>query len=128
MRAATGSQWSSMSSGVTCALFGWLNTRLPEVSVIDLRAVNTHVHTYTVNTTPPTHKPPHTHSHPLTHTHPHTHTPTHTQPPHMPTHVSLSLIPSLLSLFLSLSHSLSVCCSIHPLSFSLSRSEEHTSE
>ena len=23
-----GSQWSSMSSGVTCALFGWLNTRL----------------------------------------------------------------------------------------------------
>src|SRR4029434_5398853 len=27
MRAATGSQWSSMSSGVTCALFGWLNTR-----------------------------------------------------------------------------------------------------
>src|SRR4029434_4935126 len=27
MRAATGSQWRSMSSGVTCALFGWLNTR-----------------------------------------------------------------------------------------------------
>src|SRR4029434_7096326 len=27
MRAATGSQWSSMSSGVTCALFGGLNTR-----------------------------------------------------------------------------------------------------
>src|SRR4029434_3560338 len=27
MRAATGSQWSSVSSGVTCALFGWLNTR-----------------------------------------------------------------------------------------------------
>src|SRR4029434_7528627 len=27
MLAATGSQWSSMSSGVTCALFGWLNTR-----------------------------------------------------------------------------------------------------
>src|SRR4029434_808196 len=27
MRAATGSQWNSMSSGVTCALFGWLNTR-----------------------------------------------------------------------------------------------------
>src|SRR4029434_9892389 len=27
MRAATGSQWSSMS-GVTCALFGWMNTRL----------------------------------------------------------------------------------------------------
>src|SRR4029434_8980876 len=27
MRAATGSQWSSMSGGVTCALFGWLNTR-----------------------------------------------------------------------------------------------------
>src|SRR4029434_4582577 len=24
MRAATGSQWRSMSSGVTCALFGWL--------------------------------------------------------------------------------------------------------
>src|SRR4029434_2186268 len=27
MRAATGSQCSSMSSGVTCALLGWLNTR-----------------------------------------------------------------------------------------------------
>src|SRR4029434_1854738 len=27
MRAATGSQWRSMSSGVTSALFGWLNTR-----------------------------------------------------------------------------------------------------
>src|SRR4029434_1038082 len=27
IRAATGSQWSSTSSGVTCALFGWLNTR-----------------------------------------------------------------------------------------------------
>src|SRR4029434_3151993 len=27
MRAATGSQWRSMSSGVTCALLGWLNTR-----------------------------------------------------------------------------------------------------
>ena len=27
MRAPTGSQWSSMRSGVTCALFGWLNTR-----------------------------------------------------------------------------------------------------
>src|SRR4029434_5459877 len=27
MRAATGSQWSSESRGVTCALFGWLNTR-----------------------------------------------------------------------------------------------------
>src|SRR4029434_6426862 len=27
MRAATGSQWSSMSSGVMCALFDWLNTR-----------------------------------------------------------------------------------------------------
>src|SRR4029434_5828294 len=27
MRAATGSQWSSVSSGVICALFGWLNTR-----------------------------------------------------------------------------------------------------
>src|SRR4029434_8494862 len=28
MRAATGSQWSSMSSGATCALFGWMNNRL----------------------------------------------------------------------------------------------------
>src|SRR4029434_804034 len=27
MRAATSSQWRSMSSGVTCAIFGWLNTR-----------------------------------------------------------------------------------------------------
>src|SRR4029434_9974588 len=27
MQAATGSQWISMSSGVTCALFGWFNTR-----------------------------------------------------------------------------------------------------
>src|SRR4029434_14693 len=27
MRPVTGSQWSSMSSAVTCALFGWLNTR-----------------------------------------------------------------------------------------------------
>src|SRR4029434_5683864 len=27
MRAATGSQWRSIRSGVMCALFGWLNTR-----------------------------------------------------------------------------------------------------
>src|SRR4029434_7031329 len=57
MRAATCSQRSSISSGVTCALFGWLNTR------------HTHKHT---------HRHTHTHTHPHNDTHTQTHTHTHT--------------------------------------------------
>src|SRR4029434_4769860 len=41
MRAATGSHWSSMSSGVTCALFGWLNTRRTAAFLIICRGFTT---------------------------------------------------------------------------------------
>src|SRR4029434_8864547 len=43
MRAATGCQWSSMSSGVTCALFGWLNTRRATAFWIICSGFTTHV-------------------------------------------------------------------------------------
>src|SRR4029434_1541306 len=47
MRAATGSQWSSMSSGVTCALFGWLNTRRAAAFWITCSGFTGHTHTNT---------------------------------------------------------------------------------
>src|SRR4029434_7465784 len=42
MRAPTGSQWSSMRSGVTCALFGWLNTRCADACWIICNGFITH--------------------------------------------------------------------------------------
>src|SRR4029434_2773394 len=42
MRAATGSQWRSMSSGVTCALFGSLNTRCTAAFWIICSGFTTH--------------------------------------------------------------------------------------
>src|SRR4029434_2269203 len=62
MRAATVSQWSSMSSGVTCALFGWLNTRRAAAFWIICSGFTTQ-QTHTL-----------TRSYAYTHTHTHTHT------------------------------------------------------
>src|SRR4029434_11292639 len=44
MRAATGSQWSLMSSGVTCALFCWLNIRRAAAFWIICSGFTTHHH------------------------------------------------------------------------------------
>src|SRR4029434_5893598 len=79
MRAATGSQWSSMSSRVTCALFGWLNTRRAAAFWIICSGFTTQAGR-------------HTHTHTYTHTraHTHTHTPTHNRERHTPRHTSTS--------------------------------------
>src|SRR4029434_4786733 len=95
MRAATGSQWRSMSSGVTFALSGWLNTRRTAAFWIICSGFTTQqTHTLT-RSQAYTHT--HTHS-PIIHTHTihtltHTHTRARAQSTHMHTHVQKPLCP-----------------------------------